>query len=85
MGKVAITFNINLDSPEVDAETVKSTIEKMDGFESAEIKPLAFGMKQIAVLFTFDDKVGADTDTLQKKLEQIDGIANAETGDVTLL
>ena len=85
MGKVALSFNINLSSPEVDAEQVKSELEKMDGFASIEIKPLAFGMKQIVVLFTFDDKVGADTDVLEKQIAKIDGVASVEAGDVTLV
>ncbi len=85
MGKAALTFNVNLESPETDVETVKAELEKMEGYESAEIKPLAFGMKQITVIFLFDDKQGADTDVIEKKISEINGVANIETGDVTLI
>ena len=85
MGKVALTFNINLSSPDVDADKVKAELEKMDGFTNAEIKLLAFGMKQIIVMFQFDDKKGADTDVIEKAISEVQGVASVETGDVTLI
>ena len=85
MGKAALTFNVNLESPETDAEQVKASLEKMEGFESAEIKPLAFGMKQITVIFLFDDKTGADTDVIEKKISEIKNVASVESTGVTLI
>lgn len=85
MGQVALTFNINLSSPQVNAEGVKKSLEKINGFANAEIRPLAFGMKQITVIFTFNDRAGADTDALEKEISKIKGVASVDVGDVSLI
>ena len=85
MGRVALTFNINLESPQIDANKIKASLEKIHGYANSEIRPLAFGMKQIVVLFTFNDREGANTDVVEKEIAKIKGVGTVEVGDVSLI
>ncbi|MFH1421088.1 MAG: elongation factor 1-beta [Candidatus Aenigmatarchaeota archaeon] len=85
MGNVALTMTINPESPETDLGKIKSELEKLDGFKSVQERPIAFGMKQLIVMFVFNDRAGADTDKIENVIAKINGVASVETGDITLI
>ena len=85
MGRVAITMNVSLTGPDVDAEKVKSEISKISSVKETRVKDIAFGLKQLEVLMVFDDKEGANTDEIEKIIAAIDGVSSIETGEATLI
>jgi len=85
MGMVALTMRVMLDGPKVDIEGVKSKIRaKMDVKEMKEV-PVAFGLKSLEILLTFDDKKGADIERIESDIRGIKGVASVESGDITLI
>jgi translation elongation factor aEF-1 beta len=85
MGQVAITFRIMPENPSTDLEAIKKSINSKfsDKVKNVNIKPIAFGLKMIEVLFVLPDKGG--TDEIESFLQKIKGVASVETGDITLL
>jgi translation elongation factor aEF-1 beta len=85
MGQVALTLNVMLKSPDTDISAVKNEIEKIAKPQVINEKPIAFGLKMLEVMLVFDDKVGANTDAIEAKLREIQGVSSVETGEVTLI
>lgn len=87
MGMVAIALRVSLADPETDAEKVKEEIGKKITIKDAKIEPLAFGLKQIRLMVTVDEKsgMGTDTDKLVAEIKSIDGVGDVEVESVTLL
>ncbi|MFC2143575.1 elongation factor 1-beta [Candidatus Aenigmatarchaeota archaeon] len=85
MGKVAVTFKIMPEGPETDMEKIKNQIKETfsEIVQSIEEKPIGFGLNSIEALFVLPDKGG--TDEIEDKLKNIQGVANVETGDITLV
>ena len=85
MGKVAVTINVSLESPETNAEKVAEQIKEETNAQDVKIKELGFGLKTLEVLVVFDDKEGGSTDEIEKKIMKIEGVANTESGEATLI
>ncbi len=89
MGTVAATLKVMPSSVDADFEKIKKEIEKVVSSEkdvklqSMEEKPVAFGLKALHILLIMPDAHG--TDSIEKAIEAIDGVASVEAGDVTLL
>lgn len=83
MGQVAVTFRV-MPEQGADMEKIKSAIHSLEAKDIKE-EPVGFGLTALNVLFIFDDKQGADTDTLAEKIKLIEGVASVEPGEASLL
>ncbi|MGC9310238.1 MAG: hypothetical protein ACP5E4_00775 [Candidatus Aenigmatarchaeota archaeon] len=75
-------------------EVMPESIELMDALEarlkelkpeSLSKRPVAFGLCAFDVSFVFDDKVGGDTDVVEKKLEALEGVGSVKNTGITLI
>lgn len=75
------------ESPDVDldslTEEIKTDIKEFTGNEEmkTEMKPMAFGLKSLIVMFVMDEQKGT-TDALEEKISRIEGIKSVEVTDV---
>lgn len=83
MGLVAITFKVMPESPETDLNYIAEELKKIGDVKQVKETPLAFGLKMIEVLMTFEDKQGIGD--IEEKIRSISGVGEVEAGDVTLL
>lgn len=86
MAQAIVTIKIMPDSPEVDLEKVKESVEKeLLSFETElgkyEIQPVAFGLKALIVYFVVDESKGS-VDPIEEALKKIDGVNSVEVTDV---
>ena len=88
MGEVAIVLKVMPTGTDVDLtklkEDITATVPDNAKINTIEEKPIAFGLKALEVTLIFDDRKGGD-DTLEERLEQIEGVASVETIQVGLL
>jgi translation elongation factor aEF-1 beta len=83
MGLVAITFKVMPESPETDLKHIADELKTLGDVKQIKEVPIAFGLKMIEVLMTFEDKQG--TGDIEGKIRAISGVGEVEAGDVTLL
>lgn len=76
------------ESPDVDMESVQQQAEaKIDAFvgeqgeKRASIKPIAFGLKAVEIIFVMDEKIGS-TEPLEQEIGTIEGVNSVEVIDV---
>ena len=87
MAKVIVTLKIMPTSPEIDLnqllEKVKAEITAYSGEEEFKVeeKPVAFGLKSLQIMFVMDESKG-DTEPLEKKIAEIEGVNSVEVTDV---
>jgi len=87
MATIVVTIKIMPESPEINLtkieEQAKVAIAEFagEGEIKAEQQPVAFGLKQLNLMFVMDEAKGA-TDPLEEKLRAIEGVNSAETIDV---
>jgi len=88
MGRVAASYNLMPEGPEVPVDEVReriaSIVPENVTVSDAQIKPLAFGLKIIQVTFIMDDAEGI-VDRLEETLQGLEGIQNVETISITLI
>jgi elongation factor 1-beta len=88
MGKVAITYNIMPENPEVDLDAIRSDIYKNmpEGVEvkGTAVNPVAFGLNAIKVLIIVGDEPGI-ADEVEKRLAAISGVESVEAVDTDLV
>lgn len=84
MGRVAITFRVNVE-PSGSVAAVKQSIQKRFRPQQIKENPVGFGVVALDVLLVFEDAAGADTDAIVEGLQGIEGVASVESGDVTLI
>lgn len=81
MGEVLTTMKIMPDSPEVDLEAIKSTIESSmpEGAKLHEIaeEPIAFGLVAIILNFITEDGEGG-SEPVEEMISAIEGVASIE-------
>ncbi len=90
MAQVVVTIKLMPEGPESDMEAVQSIAEaKIDEFvqEKGEkrfaIKPIAFGLKSLEIIFVLNDKiVTGGTEPLEASLAEIEGVGGVEVIDV---
>lgn len=87
MADVVITLNVMPESPEYDLnELEKKVVEKIKEFSEidnhkTEIKPVAFGLKMLSIMFVMPEDKGS-TEPLEESIKNIEGILNVEVADV---
>ncbi|MEK6967938.1 MAG: elongation factor 1-beta [Nanoarchaeota archaeon] len=86
MASVVVSIRIMPESPDTDMKTLQQDVEKVvmaSGSLSvkSEVKPFAFGLNALTILFVIDEKQG-DTEELEKQLQGIDGVQGVEVTDV---
>ncbi len=81
MGEVLTTMKIMPDSPDVDLEAIKSTIESSmpEGAKLHEMseEPIAFGLVAIVLQFITEDGEGG-SEAVEEMVQAIDGVASFE-------
>ena len=82
MAKVFITLKIMPESPDVDLEKVQAeSVEKIKefggDFKSAEVEPIAFGLKAVKPTFVMDESLGG-TDSLEESITALEGVNSVE-------
>ena len=85
MGEVLTTMKIMPDSPDVDLEGIKSTIESSmpEGARIHEIseEPIAFGLVAVILQFITEDGEGG-SEAVEEMVQAIDGVASFEVTGV---
>ena len=81
MGEVLTTMKIMPDSPDIDLEAIKSTIESSmpEGARIHEIseEPIAFGLVAVILQFITEDGEGG-SESVEEMVQAIDGVASFE-------
>ena len=81
MGEVLTTMKIMPDSPDIDWEAIKSTIESSmpEGARIHEIseEPIAFGLVAVILQFITEDGEGG-SEAVEEMVQAIDGVASFE-------
>ena len=81
MGEVLTTMKIMPESPEVDLEAIKSTIESSmpEGAKLHEMneEPIAFGLVAIILQFITEDGEGG-SEAVEEMVQGIEGVASFE-------
>jgi len=82
MAEIIITMHVRLETPDTDPEVVremvKGTVEEFGGMEvRQEIEELAFGLKQIKLIFILDEDK-SNLDPLEDALKDLDGVSSTE-------
>lgn len=85
MGEVLTTMKIMPDSPDVDLEAIKSTIESSmpEGARVHEIseEPIAFGLVAVILQFITEDGEGG-SEAVEEMVQAIEGVASFEVTGV---
>ncbi len=81
MGEVLTTMKIMPDSPDVDLESIKSTIESSmpEGARIQDIseEPIAFGLVAVILQFITEDGEGG-SEPVEEMVQAIEGVASFE-------
>ncbi len=86
MADVIITLKVMPESIDVDLDNVEREVkEKIKRFGGevgrTEIKPIAFGLNSLEVIFIVDESKGG-TDKLEEDIKGIEGVGNVDVTDV---
>ena len=85
MGEVLTTMKIMPDSPDIDLEGIKSTIESSmpEGARIHEIseEPIAFGLVAVILQFITEDGEGG-SEAVEEMVQAIEGVASFEVTGV---
>ena len=88
MGDVLTTMKIMPDSPDVDLDAIKATIESSmpEGAKLHDMaeEPIAFGLVAIILQFITDDGEGG-SEPVEEMVQAIDGVASIEITGVGIL
>lgn len=86
MANVVITIRIMPENPDVDLNKIEGQAKKEIydfGGEVGKVEkqPFAFGLQSLSLIFVLDESKG-NTDPLEEKIKQIEGVSSAEVTDV---
>jgi len=85
MGDVALIIRVMPESPDVDRETIKTTIkEKIPSLQEIREEPIAFGLVALQIAVVVPDSEG-QTDAVEAVLREIPGVERAEIVQSTLV
>jgi len=88
MGDVATTYKLMPEEPSIDWEEVKKRIEEVvpepGKIAGMVIKPVAFGLKSLNVVFVIDDKAGG-SQAFEDSLNSLQGIQSVEVTSCGLI
>lgn len=88
MAKAIVTIKLMPDGPDANMEEMQSAAEarinafvQEDGEKRFTVKPIAFGLKSLEIIFVMDEKLGS-TEPLETDLSTIPGVGGVEVIDV---
>lgn len=87
MANVVVTLRImpsstDADLPDIEAKAKKEIVDFCDSKEfRTSIKPIAFGLKALNIIFVMDESIGT-TEALENKISKIEGVESVEVTDV---
>jgi len=86
MANVVVTIRImpkdvNIDLTEVEKKA-KEVIEKYGVFGKSEIKPVAFGLNQLNIIFLIDETKPEFLEKIEEEIKSFDEVESVETIDV---
>jgi translation elongation factor aEF-1 beta len=84
MGKVATTYKLMPENPEVNLEDVLSVIKSKMNVGDFKIEPIAFGLKSLSVMIVTEDSDGG-IDDLETILNELEGISEVTVVSSTLI
>ncbi|ODS43091.1 MAG: hypothetical protein MSIBF_03600 [Candidatus Altiarchaeales archaeon IMC4] len=83
---VAVTVRIMPEGVDTDMDKIRKGVEKIvKGFgrvNSSEIKPIAFGLNSLEVVFLLDDKKGG-MDKIDEMVRKIPGVSETDVLGIT--
>lgn len=82
MGKVATTFKIMPESPDVDLENLKEEIGKSIKIQDYKIEPIAFGLKALKIMLITSD---SGTEEIENIIKKTKGVGEVEIESSTLI
>lgn len=87
MGQVAVTLRVMPQSVDENIEQIKEAIENLRlgdiRLKEIKVESMAFGLKALKVLYIMPDHGG--TDRIEEAIKGISGVAEVETGEITLI
>ena len=87
MGTAIATLTIMPESPSIDLKHIEHEALKLitafsdDRPKRVDIKPIAFGLQSVNIVFLMDDMKG-DTGAVEKQIAEIAGVQSVECTDV---
>jgi elongation factor 1-beta len=87
MGTAIVTLTIMPESPSIDLKEIEHEAIKLitafadDRQKRVDIKPVAFGLQSINIVFLMDEKKGG-TETLEQQISEIAGVQSVELTDI---
>lgn len=87
MGTAIVTLTIMPESPSTDLKKIEHEALKIitefsdDRQKRVDIKPVAFGLQSVNIVFLMDEKKG-DVEPLEKKIAEIEGVQSVECTDI---
>lgn len=87
MAKVEITLKIRPAAPDTDLKKVQVGSEKLivefgGKVRSVDIRPMAFGLNELLIMFIVDESKGG-TDLLEEKIGSLEGVNSVVVDMVT--
>jgi translation elongation factor aEF-1 beta len=86
MGNVIVTLkimpkDINIEMGKIEREARK-VIEKYGIFGKSEIKPIAFGLNQLNIIFLLDENKPELLEKIEEEIRSLENVESVETIDV---
>ena len=87
MANAVITLKIMPSSPEIDLPALEVKVKEKivafagEGETKTEINPIAFGLKELKIIFVMDEQKGSP-DPLAEEVNEMEGVNSAEISDV---
>jgi elongation factor 1-beta len=87
MGTAIVTLTIMPESPSIDLKKIEHEALKIitefsdDRQKRVDIKPVAFGLQSVNIVFLMDEKKG-DVEPVEKKIAEIEGVQSVECTDI---
>jgi len=87
MGTAIATLTIMPESPSIDLKHIEHEALKLitafsdEREKRVDIKPVAFGLQSVNIVFLMDEKKG-DTEKLEKQISEIAGVQSVECTDI---
>jgi len=87
MGTAIVTLTIMPESPSTDLKKIEHEALKIitefsdERQKRVDIKPVAFGLQSVNIVFLMDEKKG-DIEPVEKKIGEIEGVQSVECTDI---
>jgi translation elongation factor aEF-1 beta len=90
MANAIVTFKLMPTSPDVDCDSIVEKAKAIatetgaKGNVAHEVKPIAFGLKEIIIIGMYEMSEDFASDSVADKMSEIEGVSNAEVQNVDL-